>query len=88
MRSIQKYKLAIEPTQSIELPFDAQILKVGLVNGEPYLWAMVDPTKKSIARSFRTYVEGKDLDQSTNESRFLGSVHLEKEDARLFIFEV
>jgi len=46
MRVIYKYEL----TQTIQLPIDSQVLKVGMQNGIMQMWALVDPNQKETSQ--------------------------------------
>jgi hypothetical protein len=49
MRVIYKYEL----TQTIQLPIDSQVLKVGMQNGIMQMWVLVDPNQKQT--SYRNF---------------------------------
>lgn len=42
----------------VELPFYAQILKVGNLNGSPKMWVLVNPETKTERRCFRIVATG------------------------------
>ena len=46
MRVIYKYEL----TQTIQLPIDSQVLKVGMQNGIMQMWVLVDPNEKQTSQ--------------------------------------
>jgi hypothetical protein len=46
MRVIYKYEL----TQTIQLPIDSQVLKVGMQNGIMQMWVLVDPNQKETSQ--------------------------------------
>lgn len=47
MKRVYKYPLFACDYQDIELPVGAKILCIKLQNGEPQLWALVDPNETS-----------------------------------------
>jgi hypothetical protein len=46
MRVIYKYEL----TQTIQLPIDSQVLKVGMQNDIMQMWVLVDPNQKETSQ--------------------------------------
>jgi hypothetical protein len=46
MRVIYKYEL----TQTIQLPIDSRVLKVGMQNGIMQMWVLVDPNQKETSQ--------------------------------------
>ena len=58
MITIYKYKLEICSEQYIEMPIDAKILFVGVINETPYLWAQVCTDNKTEMRRITTYGTG------------------------------
>lgn len=53
MKVVWKYKLGLEKeTQSIKMPRWSTILDVQLQDGEPVMWALVDPNASMIERLF------------------------------------
>ncbi len=42
MKTIYKYQLEIEDSQVVQMPLDAEILKVDTQKAHPCLWAMVE----------------------------------------------
>lgn len=58
MRTIYKYKLDTTDLQTVQMPEDARILCVQTQQGEPCLWAMVNPERKRVDRQIATYGTG------------------------------
>lgn len=52
------YKYALSPDGRIVLPIDAKILSIQSQNGEPVLWALVDPSNNNVLRKLRVYGTG------------------------------
>jgi len=48
MKTVYKYKLCIDDLQSVNLPKDAKPLCAKIQNGDPCLWALVDPDETEI----------------------------------------
>lgn len=45
-RAIFKYPLDVTDEQTVNLPFGAKVVHVGMQNDKMYLWAEVDPKSK------------------------------------------
>jgi hypothetical protein len=56
--TIWKYHLEVEDLQQIEMPVGAQVLAVEVQNGQPCLWAKVDPTKLNVVCKIATVGTG------------------------------
>ena len=62
VKRIYKYKsTSTAEEQKLQLPFDARILDVQIQNGRLCLWAIVDPSKDNLMRTFRVFGTGWDL---------------------------
>lgn len=75
MKRIFKYKLEVEGAQHIEMPERADILCVQVQNGEPHIWARVDPAAPKEKVFFRTYGTGHEMEKSWK--RYVGTYQLE-----------
>ena len=64
MKTIYKYTLAITDFQSIELPKDSQILSVQAQQGQPCLWALVDPKAPKVKRNFAIHGTGHPVEKA------------------------
>ena len=60
MVTIYKYQLALSRTE-LRMPEGAQVLTVQMQNGEPCMWAKVDPTKPQEDRAFEVYGTGHEV---------------------------
>lgn len=58
MQTIWKYPLAVDDSQSLDLPQGAVLLTVVAQGGTPCLWALVDPIRPTEPRRFLTYGTG------------------------------
>ena len=58
MRVIWKYPLRITDQQTIKIPFGAEILGVQAQRDQPVLYALVEPTAKSIDTEILTFSTG------------------------------
>lgn len=72
MTTIFKFPLHILAEQIIELPKDAQILSVQTQQGQPAIWAIVDPSRPTVPTRIRMYGTGHTVDKDI--VRFLGTV--------------
>lgn len=75
VRSVYKYRLS-EPTTFHNMPKGAQILHVATQDGDPHLWALVDPAAETEQRAFRVYGTGHTInDHSEVRLDYLGTCH-------------
>lgn len=51
--TIWKFPLAVAVENAITMPAGARVLSVQMQNGQPTLWAMVDPSAPPTRRRFR-----------------------------------
>ena len=59
VKKIYKYPLdATSVEQTIQMPYDAEILDVQIQNGNLFLWAVVDPDKDNLMRKFCIFGTG------------------------------
>ena len=62
VKKIYKYPLdATSFEQTVQLPWDAEILDVQMQNGNLFLWAVVDLAKDNLVRHFRVFGTGWEL---------------------------
>lgn len=61
--NIWKYPLKFGDARRVvlEMPYGAKLLCLQLQNEEPCLWAQVDPTGKTVERTFAAYLTGQTL---------------------------
>lgn len=64
---MQIWKFPIEPNKPIEMPKGAKALSVQTQHGEPFLWAMVDPSAVLVFRKFVFVGTGQDLPSNVGE---------------------
>jgi hypothetical protein len=72
-RLVFKYAFAIEDEFELELPADAQILRVAVQNSQPCIWALVDDKAVKVKRRFRLAGTGhpiEDFDRLTHVATF------------------
>lgn len=85
MKTIWKYQIPIERRPTLELPEGAEILHVGVVREEAFLWAMVDDEQPRKER-FPLAVVG--TGGAPPEGEFLGTIQMMEGDLILHIFLV
>ena len=86
MRVIWKYPLRIKDQQTIKIPIGAEILGVQAQRNQPVLYALVEPTAKSIDTEIYTFSTGQYFTQENlfyrgtyliNNDSFVGHVFVE-----------
>jgi hypothetical protein len=63
MKTIWKFPFRTAETVTIEMPSGAHILHVGMQDGTPCLWALVDTEEPPISISFRIHGTGRPVDE-------------------------
>lgn len=92
MKKIFKYQLKIQEKQSIELPKNAQIIRVDDVDGLFFLWAIVDVFEdrepEVEERFLEFYKTGQEMAESINSLNYLGFCKLFiMQELGLYVFE-
>lgn len=59
---VYKYQFTVNDDVEIDMPQGAKILLVECQDGEPCIWAQVDPTNANQRRYFRAYGTGHPID--------------------------
>lgn len=72
MKTVYKYPLQITDEFFLGLPKGAQILRIALQNGQPFLWALVDQDAELEAVQIRCAGTGHPIEETDIE--YLGSV--------------
>ena len=61
MKIILKYELRLVDLQSVPIPCGAEVLHVGVQNGDIYVWCLCDPQQKNVPMKFFIYGTGHDI---------------------------
>lgn len=85
MKTIWKYKIDVTDRQMIEMPCGAELLSVGVQDGHPVLWALVNPTHYQPYRVLRIYGTGHPVDDEPK--RFVGTFMLHDGALVFHVFE-
>lgn len=90
MKAIYKYPIPTKEKYEIELPLDAQIIRVEDVDGLFYLWAIVetDEDHPKETRYLEFYKTGQPIETPISELIFLGTCKLFiMQELCLYVFE-
>lgn len=74
--TIWKYPLRAGDVQTVELPFEAQILCAQTQDGDPYLWALVDPERAKVERHIRIYNTGQPI-EAAHRLTYIGTFQVQ-----------
>lgn len=66
MKTIYKYPIEITDEQTFPMPVGAKILTVQVQNGNPFIWAMVNPESPTEQVSIRIYGTGHPISGRSN----------------------
>jgi len=72
-QSVWKYPLKVDDRQVIEMPFGASPLKVDVQNGQPYLWALVNPAVEQVKCEIIIVGTGHPVDDFITASEYVDS---------------
>jgi hypothetical protein len=62
--TIWKFTFPINNAVVIEMPANARILHVECQDGQPCLWALVDPKAQRVSRVFHIFGTGHEIDEA------------------------
>lgn len=80
------WKYPIRPDLlNLRLPADAKMLCVGVQNGEPQLWVLLDKEAPLVSRSIRVYGTGHPMDDSPR--LYIGTFFLDDAALVFHVFE-
>lgn len=87
---IYKYALPVKEQFTLDLPRDAEIIRVDDVDGLFWLWAVVDtdPTIPTVTRYFENYKTGQEFKTHPEHLKYLGMVKMFiMQELALYVFE-
>jgi hypothetical protein len=94
MKKIFKYEMSIKEKQEIELPINAEIIRVDDVDGKFFLWAIVDiqlegePEVEFETRHLEFYKTGQPIETETKDLKYIGLCKLFiMQELGLYVFE-
>ena len=88
MQSIYKYQLPVLEKFTLQLPKDAQIIRVEDVDGLFFLWAIVNTETTLETRYFECYKTGQPIVTNLSYLKYLGSCKLFiMQELCLYVFE-
>ena len=88
MNVIHKYQIPVKEKFELEMPQLSQIIRVEDVDGQCYLWALVDTEKPKETRFFECYKTGQEIQTPITHFFFLGTCKLFiGQELCLYVFE-
>lgn len=89
MKKIFKYELPVKEKVELQLPKGAQIIRCEDVDGQFYIWAIVDPLSESTeARYFECYKTGQEIHTDLDHLVHIGNCKLFiMQELCLYVFE-
>ena len=58
MKVVYKYPVSLSVKFSFQIPQYAEVLSVGMQNGSPQMWVLLDPDARGIIRTFSIFGTG------------------------------
>lgn len=86
MKTIWKYQLDAVGKQRVYMKQKAEILAVQVQDGNPCIWALVDPEQSSIQRTLRIYGTGQPIED--DPGRYIGTFQFDGGSLVFHVFEV
>ena len=90
MKKIFKYEMSIKEKQEIELPINAEIIRVDDLDGRFFLWAIVNPEEdtETETRYLEFYKTGQPIETETKDLKYIGFCKLFiMQELGLYVFE-
>jgi len=84
-KEVWKYRIKIEPNQTIEMPFGSQILSFQTQYGIPSIWVLSNPEAEMISRNFRLVGTGHKIEEGGLQ--YIGTVQLLEGEIVYHLFE-
>ena len=89
MKTVYKYPIAIEDFITLELPKRAVVLCVQMQQGQPNIWALVDPEQPTETRTFLMVGTGHPImEESYFRMVYVGTFQLHEGELVFHLFEV
>ena len=88
MLTVFKYQLPLGDYFKLALPKGARVLTADMQNGQPCLWALINPDNKTEKRLFRFVGTGQMIEDSLKRLEFVATFQMEGGSLTLHIFEV
>jgi len=85
------WKFRVDPADriAVEMPKDARILSVQVLSdGQPYVWALVNPDAEKELRTFRLLPTGVPFLDDPMHLLYVGSFQINSETPRSLVFHV
>jgi len=74
--TIWKYDIIVNDLIHLQMPEDAEILCIQVQNGNPCIWAKVNPENKMEKRSFLMFGTGHRITNPEIEKKYIGTFQL------------
>jgi hypothetical protein len=88
MQKIFKYRVPVLEKFTLELPKDAKPIRIATIEGEFFMWAIVDPAAPTARRNFESYKTGQPIETDLSELVYLGHFELFiMQELCLYVFE-
>lgn len=88
MRTIYKYPIPFQEDFQVDLPAGAEVIRVGVVDGFPFIWAVIDTDAPLVSRQFHARKTGSETPAVPENVRYIGcaAIHIQME-LMLYYFE-
>lgn len=89
MKAIYKYRLPFMEVAIVEMPFNAEIIRVDGLDGALWIWAIVDPTAAIEKRTFHLFKTGANMPDDICEGYMYvgcGAIFVQME-LMMYVFE-
>lgn len=76
MLTVYKYPLSLDDDVTLALPEGAQVLTIQMQNGDPVLWALVNPDAPTEQRSFHITGTGHSIEEPRSQWRYVATFQM------------
>lgn len=75
-KTIWKFPFTVSDEVRVDMPARAQVLSVQLQNGQPTMWALVDPEARLVTHRFRVFGTGHPVPFGIITAQFVGTFQM------------
>lgn len=88
-KTIWKYPFDVNDVVKLTIQKNAEILTLQTQQGQPCLWALVDPKEETVEKTFEIYGTGHSIDNNpTNKRKYVGSFQIFNQALIFHMFEI
>lgn len=88
-KTIWKYPFEVNDEVKLTMPKGAEILTLMTQQGQPCIWALVNPDEEQVEKTFEIYGTGHPIDDNPlGERKYIGSFQVFNQALIFHVFEI